>query len=55
MWPRRGATGGMKQRLLPFSARARFEATIDPNRFLWGRTYYPTGQPVLDQAGRQVR
>lgn len=33
----------------------RFEKTIDPNRFLWGRTYYPTGQAVLDQYGFQVR
>jgi prepilin-type N-terminal cleavage/methylation domain-containing protein/prepilin-type processing-associated H-X9-DG protein len=34
---------------------SKFEGTIDPNRFLWGRVYFPTGQPVLDQAGRQVR
>ena len=33
----------------------KFEKTIDPNNFQWGRTYYPTGQPVLDQAGIQVR
>jgi prepilin-type processing-associated H-X9-DG protein len=33
----------------------RFDQTINPNRFLWGRTYFPTGQPVLDQNGIQVR
>jgi prepilin-type N-terminal cleavage/methylation domain-containing protein/prepilin-type processing-associated H-X9-DG protein len=33
----------------------RFADTINPNRFLWGRTYFPSGQPVLDQAGVQVR
>ena len=33
----------------------KFAQTIDPNRFLWGKTFYPTGQPVLDQAGVQVR
>lgn len=33
----------------------RFAQTIDPNRFLWGKTFFPTGQPVLDQAGFQVR
>jgi len=33
----------------------KFEATIDPENFLWGRTYFPTGQPVLDQNGFQVR
>ncbi len=33
----------------------RFNDTINPNRFLWGRTYFPSGQPVLDQAGFQVR
>ena len=33
----------------------KFAQTIDPNRFLWGKTFFPTGQPVLDQAGFQVR
>ncbi|WP_394795833.1 DUF1559 domain-containing protein [Armatimonas sp.] len=33
----------------------RFNDTINPNRFLWGRTFFGTGQPVLDQAGFQVR
>ncbi len=33
----------------------KFEQTINPNNFLWGRTYFPTGQPVLDQNGFQVR
>jgi prepilin-type N-terminal cleavage/methylation domain-containing protein/prepilin-type processing-associated H-X9-DG protein len=33
----------------------RFEQTINPNQFLWGRTYFPTGQVVLDQAGVPVR
>ena len=33
----------------------KFAQTIDPNRFLWGKTFFPTGQPVLDQAGCQVR
>jgi prepilin-type N-terminal cleavage/methylation domain-containing protein/prepilin-type processing-associated H-X9-DG protein len=33
----------------------RFEATINPNNFLWGKTYYPTGQVVLDQNGVPVR
>jgi prepilin-type processing-associated H-X9-DG protein len=33
----------------------KFAQTIDPNRFLWGKTYFPTGQPVLDQTGVQVR
>ena len=33
----------------------RFAQTVDPNRFLWGRTYFPTGQVVLDQSGFPVR
>jgi prepilin-type N-terminal cleavage/methylation domain-containing protein/prepilin-type processing-associated H-X9-DG protein len=33
----------------------RFEATINPNNFLWGKRYYPSGQAVLDQAGNPVR
>jgi prepilin-type N-terminal cleavage/methylation domain-containing protein/prepilin-type processing-associated H-X9-DG protein len=33
----------------------KFDQTINPNNFLWGRTYFPTGQPVLDQNGVQVR
>jgi prepilin-type processing-associated H-X9-DG protein len=28
----------------------RFESTINPNNFLWGKSYYPTGQSILDQA-----
>jgi prepilin-type processing-associated H-X9-DG protein len=34
---------------------ARFAQTIDPNNFLWGKYYYPTGQAILDQAGQPVR
>ena len=34
---------------------AKFDQTINPNNFHWGRTYFPTGQPVLDQDGFQVR
>jgi prepilin-type processing-associated H-X9-DG protein len=33
----------------------RFETTINPNNFLWGKTYYPTGQVILDQLGNPVR
>jgi prepilin-type processing-associated H-X9-DG protein len=33
----------------------KFADTINPNRFLWGKTFFGTGQPVLDQAGVQVR
>ncbi len=33
----------------------RFETTINPNNFLWGKTYYPTGQAILDQLGNPVR
>lgn len=33
----------------------RFESTINPNNFLWGKSYYPTGQVVLDQNGNPVR
>ena len=33
----------------------KFESTINPNNFLWGKTYYPTGQIVLDQFGNPVR
>jgi len=33
----------------------RFESTINPNNFLWGKSYYPTGQQILDQAGFPVR
>lgn len=33
----------------------KFDQTINPEGFLWGRTYFPTGQPVLDQNGVQVR
>jgi prepilin-type N-terminal cleavage/methylation domain-containing protein/prepilin-type processing-associated H-X9-DG protein len=33
----------------------RFEATINPDKFLWGKTYYPSGQAVLDQNGNPVR
>lgn len=33
----------------------RFEATINPNNFLWGKSYYPTGQTILDQNGNPVR
>ncbi len=33
----------------------KFDATINPNKFLWGTTYFPTGQVVLDQNGIQVR
>ncbi|MDX1934211.1 MAG: DUF1559 domain-containing protein [Capsulimonadales bacterium] len=33
----------------------RFDATINPNNFLWGKRYFPSGQPVLDQAGVPVR
>jgi prepilin-type N-terminal cleavage/methylation domain-containing protein/prepilin-type processing-associated H-X9-DG protein len=33
----------------------RFAQTVKPDRFLWGRTYFPTGQVVLDQFGVQVR
>jgi prepilin-type N-terminal cleavage/methylation domain-containing protein/prepilin-type processing-associated H-X9-DG protein len=33
----------------------RFERTVDPNNFLWGKTYFPTGQVVLDQGGFPVR
>jgi prepilin-type N-terminal cleavage/methylation domain-containing protein/prepilin-type processing-associated H-X9-DG protein len=33
----------------------RFDTTINPNNFLWGKSYYPTGQSILDQAGFPVR
>jgi prepilin-type N-terminal cleavage/methylation domain-containing protein/prepilin-type processing-associated H-X9-DG protein len=34
----------------------RFERTIDPNNFLWGKKFYPgNGQPILDAAGNPVR
>ncbi|GAB4468445.1 MAG: hypothetical protein OHK0029_40790 [Armatimonadaceae bacterium] len=33
----------------------RFEQTINPNNFLWGKRYYPTGQVVLDQNDVPVR
>lgn len=33
----------------------KFDATIRPDKWLWGVTYFPTGQAVLDQAGVQVR
>jgi prepilin-type N-terminal cleavage/methylation domain-containing protein/prepilin-type processing-associated H-X9-DG protein len=33
----------------------KFEASINPANFQWGRIYYPTGQPVLNQAGVQVQ
>ena len=33
----------------------RFESTINPNNFLWGKSYYPTGQQILDQNGNTVR
>ena len=33
----------------------RFESTINPNNFMWGKSYYPTGQQVLDQFGNPVR
>jgi len=34
---------------------AKFDQTINPNAWQWGRTYFPTGQAVLDQNGIQVR
>jgi prepilin-type processing-associated H-X9-DG protein len=33
----------------------KFDTTINPNNFLWGKSYYPTGQQVLDQLGFPVR
>jgi prepilin-type N-terminal cleavage/methylation domain-containing protein/prepilin-type processing-associated H-X9-DG protein len=33
----------------------KFLATINPNQWLWGKTYFPTGQVVLDQTGVPVR
>ena len=33
----------------------KFSQTINPNNFLWGKTYFPTGQVVLDQSGFPVR
>ena len=33
----------------------KFETTINPNNFLWGKSYYPTGQSILDQNGFPVR
>jgi prepilin-type processing-associated H-X9-DG protein len=33
----------------------KFDTTINPNNFLWGKSYYPTGQQILDQAGFPVR
>jgi prepilin-type N-terminal cleavage/methylation domain-containing protein/prepilin-type processing-associated H-X9-DG protein len=33
----------------------KFETTINPNNFLWGKSYYPTGQSILDQFGNPVR
>ena len=33
----------------------KFLATINHDRWLWGKTYFPTGQPLLDQNGVQVR
>lgn len=34
---------------------AKFETTINPNNFLWGKSYYPTGQTILDQNNNPVR
>ncbi|MES2460663.1 MAG: DUF1559 domain-containing protein [Armatimonadota bacterium] len=34
----------------------RFEQTINPNAFLWGKKWYPgDGQPILDTSGNPVR
>ena len=33
----------------------KFESTINPNNFLWGKSYYPTGQTILDQNDIPVR
>jgi prepilin-type N-terminal cleavage/methylation domain-containing protein/prepilin-type processing-associated H-X9-DG protein len=34
----------------------KFEQTINPNNFLWGKRWYPGGgQPILDQSGNPVR
>jgi prepilin-type processing-associated H-X9-DG protein len=33
----------------------KFDTTINPNNFLWGKSYYPTGQQILDQFGNPVR
>lgn len=32
-----------------------FDATINPNNFMWGKSYYPTGQQILDQNNNPVR
>ncbi len=49
-------TGGSNYTFADGHAKfARFEQTINPNNFLWGKTYYPTGQQILDQNNLPVR
>lgn len=55
MEPARHSAGGNYMFADGHAKFQRFEQTIDPNNFLWGRTYFPTGQAVLDQNGVQVR